>query len=38
LGKEILSKSGLNIIAGDNLGDAAEKIAKATREYTAKAA
>lgn len=33
-GKEILSKSGLNIIAADNLGDAAVKIAKATREYT----
>ena len=38
LGKEILSKSGLNIISADNLNDAAEKIAKATREYTSKAA
>ncbi len=38
LGKEILAKSGLNIIAADDLGDAAKKIAKATKEYTAKAA
>ncbi len=32
LGKEILAKSNLPIVAADNLGDAAEKIAKAVRE------
>ena len=28
LGKEIINKSGLNVIAADNLGDAANKIVK----------
>ena len=32
LGKDILSKSGLPIIAADNLADAAEKIVKAVKE------
>jgi succinyl-CoA synthetase beta subunit len=32
LGKEILAKSGLPIVAADNLADAAEKIVRATRE------
>ena len=32
LGKEILAKSGLPIISGDDLGDAAEKIVKAVEE------
>ena len=32
LGKEIISKSGLNVIAADNLDDAAQKIVKAVRE------
>ena len=32
LGKEILAKSGLPIIAADNLADAAEKIVKAVKE------
>ena len=32
LGKDILAKSNLPIIAADNLGDAAEKIVKAVRE------
>jgi succinyl-CoA synthetase beta subunit len=32
LGKEILAKSGLPIVAADNLADAAEKIVKAVRE------
>jgi succinyl-CoA synthetase beta subunit len=32
LGKEILAKSGLPIIAADNLADAAEKVVKAVRE------
>jgi succinyl-CoA synthetase beta subunit len=32
LGKEILAKSNLPIVAADNLADAAEKIAKAVRE------
>ncbi|MCI4660583.1 MAG: ADP-forming succinate--CoA ligase subunit beta [Neomegalonema sp.] len=32
LGKEIISNSGLNVIAGDNLADAAEKIVKAVKE------
>jgi succinyl-CoA synthetase beta subunit len=32
LGKEILSKSGLAIVAADNLADAAEKIVKAVKE------
>ena len=32
LGKEILSKSGLPIVAADNLADAAEKIVKAVKE------
>ena len=31
LGKEIIRNSGLNVIAGDNLSDAAEKIVKAVR-------
>ena len=31
-GKEILAKSGLSIISGDDLGDAAEKIVKAVAE------
>ena len=31
LGKEIIAKSGLNVIAGDNLADAAQKIVKAVR-------
>ncbi len=34
LGKEILAKSGLAIIAANDLGDAAEKIVKAVKEYT----
>jgi len=32
LGKEIISKSGLNVIAADDLDDAAQKIVKAVRE------
>jgi succinyl-CoA synthetase beta subunit len=32
LGKEILAKSNLPIVAADNLADAAEKVAKAVRE------
>jgi succinyl-CoA synthetase beta subunit len=32
LGKEILAKSNLPIVAADNLADAAEKIVKAVRE------
>jgi succinyl-CoA synthetase beta subunit len=32
LGKEILAKSNLPIVAADNLSDAAEKVAKAVRE------
>jgi succinyl-CoA synthetase beta subunit len=32
LGKQILAKSGLKIIAADNLADAAEKVVKAVRE------
>ena len=35
LGKEILAKSGLAIIAANDLGDAAQKIVKAVKEYTA---
>ncbi|MAH85266.1 MAG: succinate--CoA ligase subunit beta [Rhodospirillaceae bacterium TMED8] len=31
-GREIMAKSGLPIISGDNLGDAAEKIVKAVKE------
>ena len=31
LGKEIIAKSGLNVIAADDLSDAAEKIVKAVR-------
>ena len=31
LGKEIINKSGLNVIAADDLGDAAEKIVKAVK-------
>ncbi|THD85074.1 ADP-forming succinate--CoA ligase subunit beta [Aliigemmobacter aestuarii] len=31
LGKEIINKSGLNVIAGDNLADAAQKIVKAVK-------
>ena len=34
LGKEILAKSGLAIIAANDLGDAAQKIVKAVKEYT----
>ncbi|MDC0655226.1 succinate--CoA ligase subunit beta, partial [bacterium] len=34
LGKEILANSGLPIITGDDLGDAAQKIVKAVREPT----
>ena len=32
LGKEILAKSGLPILAADNLGDAAQKVVKAVKE------
>jgi succinyl-CoA synthetase beta subunit len=32
LGKEILARSGLPILAADNLADAAEKIVRAVRE------
>jgi len=32
LGKKILSESGLPIVSGENLADAAEKIVKAVRE------
>jgi succinyl-CoA synthetase beta subunit len=32
LGKEILAKSGLAIIAADSLADAAEKVVKAVKE------
>ena len=32
LGKDIISKSGLNVIAADDLDDAAQKIVKAVRE------
>ena len=32
LGKEIISKSGLNVIPADDLDDAAQKIVKAVRE------
>lgn len=35
LGKEILAKSGLAIISANDLSDAAEKIVKAVKEYTA---
>ena len=35
LGKKILSESGLPIIAGDNLADAAEKVVKATKQAKA---
>jgi succinyl-CoA synthetase beta subunit len=31
LGKEIIRNSGLNVIAADNLSDAAEKIVKAVK-------
>jgi len=31
LGKEIIRNSGLNVIAGDNLADAAQKIVKAVK-------
>ena len=31
LGKDIIRKSGLNVIAADNLSDAAEKVVKAVR-------
>jgi len=31
-GKEILSKSGLDIVSADDLGDAAEKVVKAVKE------
>jgi succinyl-CoA synthetase beta subunit len=34
LGKEILAKSGLPIISGDDLGDAAQKIVLAVKEHT----
>jgi succinyl-CoA synthetase beta subunit len=30
-GKEIIRNSGLNVIAGDNLADAAQKIVKAVK-------
>jgi succinyl-CoA synthetase beta subunit len=33
LGKEILAKSGLAIIAANDLGDAAQKVVQAVREY-----
>ncbi|MGY8992603.1 MAG: succinate--CoA ligase subunit beta, partial [Rhodospirillales bacterium] len=33
LGKEILAKSGLPIIPGDDLGDAAQKIVLAVKEH-----
>ena len=32
LGKDILAKSGLPILSGDDLGDAAAKIVKAVKE------
>jgi succinyl-CoA synthetase beta subunit len=32
LGKEILANSGLPIVSGDDLGDAAEKIVAAVKE------
>jgi len=32
LGKKILAESGLPIVSADNLGDAAEKVVKATKE------
>ena len=32
LGKDIISKSGLNVIAADDLDDAAQKIVKAVRD------
>ncbi|MGH6974695.1 MAG: succinate--CoA ligase subunit beta, partial [Stellaceae bacterium] len=32
LGKEILAKSGLPILAADDLGDAAQKVVKAVKE------
>ncbi|MBL8832215.1 MAG: succinate--CoA ligase subunit beta, partial [Rhodospirillales bacterium] len=32
LGKKILKNSGLKIVSGDNLADAAEKIVKAVKE------
>jgi succinyl-CoA synthetase beta subunit len=32
LGKKILAQSGLQIIAADNLADAAEKVVKAVKE------
>ena len=35
LGKEILAKSGLAIIPANDLSDAAEKVVKAVKEYTA---
>jgi succinyl-CoA synthetase beta subunit len=31
LGKDIIRNSGLNVIAGDNLSDAAQKIVKAVK-------
>jgi succinyl-CoA synthetase beta subunit len=31
LGKKIINESGLNVIAGDNLSDAAQKIVKAVK-------
>ena len=31
LGKDIIRNSGLNVIAGDNLADAAQKIVKAVK-------
>lgn len=37
-GKKILSTSGLNIIAANDLADAAEKVVKATKEAMSKAA
>jgi succinyl-CoA synthetase beta subunit len=37
-GKEILNNSGLPIISADNLADAAQKVVKATKDATSKAA
>jgi succinyl-CoA synthetase beta subunit len=36
LGKKMLAESGLPIITGENMGDAAEKIVKAAAEHAAK--
>ena len=37
LGKDIIAKSGLNVIAADDLDDAAQKIVTAVRDARAKA-